>query len=455
MPVHVQVLGQTCVRGDLSGRKLELDGDKAALITMLALDFPSRVHVNEIAEAMGNADLPDYKWLNDLVSKLNKRLQELPELSSHRPVKRKQDVYLEVDLGPDVTIDVGQHIELARNAREASFSPEGYERAWRDLEKARALLPSGGPLLPGLRTSEVQEAREYVLQTQIDLAQGDWFKVGFELSKFHELEGPLQTRFDKNPQDIDLCLWLASVHLSSHGEEAATATIERHCVAVQKEGLTVTDRVLAFKDSIRAKPLPQLRSEPLRTELRFNTIPWANRGSAREKPSSVDGNWLQVTYDPADVNLAELPWSIEWVAAQADEGELRGAMWRVWPQHFERSWTFAGVCEDAGIRGSYNEWTGQGRSGTFNLPRVGGIFVGVYSLHRHPDYRGLLTILGFEGAPMIWLRPHEAQGTTIVDALEQSDRLEVWNGLPQEQHQGWNAMMTALRANPTRTTESG
>lgn len=101
-------------------------------------------------------------------------------------------------------------------------------------------------------------------------------------------------------------------------------------------------------------------------------VGWGAR-SLSEFRGNLAGYWYQVTYDPGDGKLAEPCYSIEFMRLRHRGDTVKGTWWRIYPDDFEKKWTWKGQVEGSFVIGSYfaSKRSKAGGSGNFFMMEIG------------------------------------------------------------------------------------
>ena len=104
-------------------------------------------------------------------------------------------------------------------------------------------------------------------------------------------------------------------------------------------------------------------------------------------------------------DLTTFPWSIELLRVRHSGDRLEAKAWRVYDNHFERTWSSEGwICEGSMVDGRYRCDRGEGGHGTFQLWVISsGRCCGVFSESKTTVVSNSLKF-EFVGAPLEWIR---------------------------------------------------
>jgi hypothetical protein len=150
----------------------------------------------------------------------------------------------------------------------------------------------------------------------------------------------------------------------------------------------------------------------------------------RLRSGKVAGDWYQITFNPK--NDKEV-WSIEWVEALQKGETITGTMWRIYPEHFNRRWSFQGRCHDTNIRAQYWATRGNGGEGSMTLYMWGkSTFLGNFNEERANSYGIGPSFVDFK-APIHWIeaKAHSEDEPPVLAKLRQISEAEMVAHLPR------------------------
>jgi hypothetical protein len=150
----------------------------------------------------------------------------------------------------------------------------------------------------------------------------------------------------------------------------------------------------------------------------------------RQRSGAAAGNWYQVTFDRED---DEAVWSIEWVEALQKGETITGTMWRIYPEHFNRRWSFQGRCRDKNISAQYWATRGNGGEGSMTLYMWGeSTFLGRFKEERANSYGIGPSFVDFEGR-IHWIeaKAHSEDEPPVLARLREISEAEMVAHLPR------------------------
>jgi hypothetical protein len=148
----------------------------------------------------------------------------------------------------------------------------------------------------------------------------------------------------------------------------------------------------------------------------------------RQKSGVAAGQWYQITYNPDDDKEV---WSIEWVEALQKGETITGTMWRIYPEHCNRRWSFQGRCHDTNIRAQYWATRGNGGEGSMKLYMWRrSTFLGNFEEERANSFGIGPSFVEF-AAPIEWIEVHSEDEPLVLAELRKISEAEMVAHLPR------------------------
>jgi hypothetical protein len=155
--------------------------------------------------------------------------------------------------------------------------------------------------------------------------------------------------------------------------------------------------------------------------------------AARHRRGAIAGHWYQVTFDPDDTTKV---WSIELVVVKHYRESISGTMWRIYPAHFDRRWTFDGRCRDYFVRAQYWADRGDGGEGTLKLFRYRRSNCAGRFEEEQPRSVGFGASFIEFAAPMEWIRVDGDQEPAVLDKIATMPESRLSQNLPKRISRG-------------------
>jgi hypothetical protein len=148
----------------------------------------------------------------------------------------------------------------------------------------------------------------------------------------------------------------------------------------------------------------------------------------RHRSGPLAGDWYQVTFDP---NVADKIWSIEFLEVKHLRDKVFGNMWRIYPAHYDRQWTFSGLFRYHFLRAQYACTRGDGRDGMMKLaPYSRSNCAGRFEEDQPTSVEFGATFAEFK-APLEWIKVGCDQEPAVIDRLEEAPQWQYSEYLPR------------------------
>jgi hypothetical protein len=147
----------------------------------------------------------------------------------------------------------------------------------------------------------------------------------------------------------------------------------------------------------------------------------------RERTGELAGQWFQITYNPKDTDVV---WSIEWIDVKHQGERVSGTMWRIYPESFDRRWSFNGVFARSFIRCPYLPTRGDGGEGFMKLymfKRSNCLGRFIQDLPKNVDFGPSYVEFA---APLEWIRAGSDDQGAVVKLLATVPKEQMISRLP-------------------------
>lgn len=459
MTVEAVVLSNTSLITPAGGPHVLEAGTSASLFGLLTIAHPHALSVTRAREVLDANDAA----LQTQVHRLRVWLRQcFPDVRNPLPFKRDMGAYgaggaYALALPGGVQTDWQQfrsHFAAAKAIRRATDKAEVVD-LWQHLSRAVALLPQTTAPTGPLPSLSLYADRGLVANVMMEISEARrmWAEAGLRLGYASAVVEGLRLHFDEDRQSAAVASLLARAEAELGDQKRAVAVIEQHRQALHHDGHEMSEAMklllnsILSPDSREERPSPEVTAPStvaqrmareggeqqwtiprhgedevsIALDLTLDSHLVSSSRHTAEGPSLdrhtklLEADWFQVTYDPQDRQMAGPPWSIELVSVSHQGDLLRGRMWRIWPDNFQRRWDFALNYQSPPLlQGVYQASRDtDGGNGTLHVVRASCcLFVGAFFETQHLR-RGPSLSLTLIGAPLVWLRAERAVDSSL------------------------------------------